>query len=149
MVLAYDAEPTEPFILPPGASFAEKARLQWRRVKPAFSVLTLVVSIDNAIDGIGMYQRLDADTMPRWLYYVVFVIVIYLGGVVTLLIRKIPHEGVQALWYAFGAFSILDGGMELADDGLTTSVLIGFIMVWAILLYGDDGSVSDGGDDEH
>ena len=69
--------------------------------------------------------------------------VIYLGGLVTLLIRRIPSEGVQALWYAFGAFSILDGGMELADDGLTTSVLIGFLGVWAILMVGDDGGDDD------
>ena len=81
--------------------------------------------------------------MPRLWYYVIFVAVIYLGGIVTLLIRRIPYEGVQALWYAFGAFSILDGGMELADDGLTTSVLVGFIMVWAILMYGDEGGDDD------
>ena len=47
------------------------------------------------------------------------------------------------LRYAFGAFSILDGGMELADDGLTTSVMVGFIGVWGILLYGDSAEGDD------
>lgn len=144
VVLAYDAEPTEVVVVPAGASVRERIRIQWRRIRPCFSVLTLVVSIDNAVDGVGMYQHLDEDLMPRWIYYIGFVVVIYLGGVVTLLIRHVQSEGLQALWYAFGAFSILVGGMELADDGLTTSVLFGFILVWAILMLGDAGVDDDG-----
>lgn len=35
--------------------------------------------------------------------------------------------------------------MELADDGLTTSVLIGFLGVWLILMCGDGDA--GGGDD--
>jgi len=38
--------------------------------------------------------------------------------------------------YAFGAFAILDGGLELASDGLSTFVLIGFIFVWLMLFAG-------------
>ena len=33
--------------------------------------------------------------------------------------------------------------MELADDGLTTAVLIGFLAVWMILLYGDANEADD------
>ena len=40
------------------------------------------------------------------------------------------------LWFALGAFSLLDGGLELAQNGLTEFVLIGFMIVWAILLAG-------------
>lgn len=61
---------------------------------------------------------------------------IYLGGVVTALVRQIPSDGVQAAWFALGAFSLLDGGLELAQNGLTEFVLIGFMIVWAILLAG-------------
>ena len=43
---------------------------------------------------------------------------------------------MQAAWFAFGAFSLLDGGLELATEGLTESVLLGFMVVWAILLAG-------------
>ena len=132
VVLGYDAEPMDiniPAYLPP-------TQRMWRRIKPAFSVLTLVVSIDNAVDGIGMYQRLDKDTMPTWMYYALFIAAIYAGGIVTASIRKIPHEGVQAAWFAFGALSILVGGMELAMNGFTTWVLFGFIFVWLILLCG-------------
>lgn len=49
---------------------------------------------------------------------------------------QIPSEGVQAAWFAFGAFSLLDGGLELATEGLTEWVLLGFMVVWAILLAG-------------
>ena len=42
VVLAYDAEPTEPFVAPAGCGWGTWWRLQWTRLKPAFSVLTLV-----------------------------------------------------------------------------------------------------------
>ena len=83
-----------------------------------------------------MYQRLDKDTMPTWMYYALFIFCIYLGGIVTLGIRKIPSPGVQAAWFAFGALSILISGMELAMHGFTTWVLAGFLFVWLILLAG-------------
>ena len=59
-----------------------------------------VVSIDNTVDGIGMYPHLDPEFMPPVMYYVAFTIVIYVGGVITLLIRRIPSEGLQAMWCA-------------------------------------------------
>ena len=79
---------------------------------------------------------LDTKTLPGYIYYLGFVFAIYLGGIVTACIRQIPSEGVQAAWYAFGAFSLLDGGLELATRGLTEFVLLGFMVVWVILLAG-------------
>mmetsp|Transcript_44483 Transcript_44483/g.144396 ORF Transcript_44483/g.144396 Transcript_44483/m.144396 type:complete len:94 (-) Transcript_44483:543-824(-) len=38
------------------------------------------MSIDNAVDGFGMYQKLDRAAMPAWGYYACFVLSIYLGG---------------------------------------------------------------------
>lgn len=147
VVLGYDAEPiADDAIAPPGSSLGVKCKYILKRMKPAFSVLTLVVSIDNGIDGIGMYQTLDAETMPRWIYYLVFVVVIYLGGALTVFVRSIPSEVVQATWFAFGAFSILDGGMELAQEGVTTPAMAGFLIVWAILLYGDMNDAGGDGD---
>ena len=108
----------------------------WRRVRPAMSVLTLVVSIDNIVDGIGMYQKLDTSVIPVWGYYATFAAMVYAGAIVTAFVRRVPSEGVQAAWYAFGAFSILDGGMELATGGLTTWVLLGFTAVWGVLMLG-------------
>ena len=133
VVLAYDAAPVDNSAIP---AYLPAYQRMWRRIKPAFSVLTIVVSIDNAVDGIGMYQRLDKDTMPTWMYYALFIFCIYLGGIVTLGIRKIPSPGVQAAWFAFGALSILISGMELAMHGFTTWVLAGFLFVWLILLAG-------------
>jgi hypothetical protein len=68
--------------------------------------------------------------------YASFVLAIYLGGVFTALVRRIPYDSVQAGWFAFGAFSIVDGGLELATQGLTNCVLIGFMIVWCVLLAG-------------
>lgn len=75
--------------------------------------------------------------MPDWAYFASFAVAIYAGAIVTLAVRRIPSESVQALWFSFGAFSILDSGVALADDGLTTPVLLGFVSVWAILLGGE------------
>ena len=105
VVLGYDADEIdrEAMSAIAGASgWRQKLRAHWRRIKPAFSVLTLVVSIDNGVDGIGMYQKLDPSPFggQRWPYYVIFVAVIYLGGVMTLLVRKIPYEGIQGMWCA-------------------------------------------------
>ena len=61
---------------------------------------------------------------------------VFLGGFFTAMIRRIPSEALQAGWFAFGAFSIIDGGLELATQGLTEFVLIGFMIVWVILLAG-------------
>ena len=63
-------------------------------------------------------------------------VAIFLGGLLTAAVRRIPSEGVQAAWFAFGAFSILDGGLELATRGLTEFVLAGFMIVWVLLLAG-------------
>lgn len=95
-----------------------------------------MVSIDNGVDGVGMYQRLDLTAMPAWLYYAWFIGCIFAGGAFTALVRKIPSEGLNAAWFAFGALSILDGGMELAENGFTTWVMLGFLFVWGILLMG-------------
>ena len=113
-----------------------RSRRCWRRVSPALSVLTFVVSIDNFVTGVGVYAALDTTSMPALGYYALFVCAIYLGGLVTALVRQIPSEGVQAGWFALGAFSLLDGGLELANSGLTEFVLVGFMIVWAILLAG-------------
>mmetsp|Transcript_8730 Transcript_8730/g.14663 ORF Transcript_8730/g.14663 Transcript_8730/m.14663 type:complete len:308 (+) Transcript_8730:76-999(+) len=127
VVLGYE---TQRRILPIGSSV-------WERARPALtSTLTYVVSIDNAIEGIGLYQKLDEDTMPTWVYYMLFVSVIFLGGLLTIAVRLIASDGLQAAWFAFGAFSILDGGLELSREGMTTWVLLGFLIVWAILLLG-------------
>jgi len=108
----------------------------WHRVSPALSVLTFVVSVDNLVDGVGMLQQLDTSVIPAWAYYAIFALAIYLGGAVTACVRRIPSEGVQAAWFAFGAFSILDGGLELANSGLTNWVMLGFMGVWCLLLVG-------------
>lgn len=110
------------------------------RIRPAFTVLTLVVSIDNAVDGIGMYQKLDTSTMPAICYYVLFVGMIYAGGIFTLYIQKVDSPMLHSFWFSFGAFAILDAGLQLATEGLTTAVLAGFLFVWGILcLGGEDG----------
>jgi len=130
VVLAY-----EPTVRPPDKLC--RCRSLWRRVRPAFtSVLTFVMSIDNAVDGFGMYQKLDRAAMPAWGYYACFVLSIYLGGALTILVQRVPSLALQSFWYAFGAFAILDGGLELASDGLSTFVLIGFIFVWLMLFAG-------------
>jgi len=51
-------------------------------------------------------------------------------------VQRVPSLALQSFWYAFGAFAILDGGLELASDGLSTFVLIGFIFVWLMLFAG-------------
>jgi len=57
----------EPTVRPPDTLC--RCRSLWRRVRPAFtSVLTFVMSIDNAVDGFGMYQKLDRAAMPAWGY---------------------------------------------------------------------------------
>mmetsp|Transcript_47387 Transcript_47387/g.101157 ORF Transcript_47387/g.101157 Transcript_47387/m.101157 type:complete len:98 (-) Transcript_47387:325-618(-) len=94
------------------------------------------MSIDNAIDGIGMYKKLDSALMPAWTYYAIFVCAIYAGGIFSIGVQRVPSAALQAAWYAFGAFAILDGGMELATGGLTTFVLTGFLAVWLLLIYG-------------
>jgi len=57
-------------------------------------------------------------------------------GALTILVQRVPSLALQSFWYAFGAFAILDGGLELASDGLSTFVLIGFVFVWLILFAG-------------
>ena len=111
----------------------------WRRVSPAMSVLTFVVSIDNLVDGVGMLQQLDTSAehgYPAAAYYVTFAVAIFLGGAVTAGVRRIPSEGVQSAWFAFGAVSLLDGGLELANHGLTNWVMLGFMAIWGLLLVG-------------
>ena len=45
--------------------------------------------------------------------------------------------------FAFGAFAILDGGLELTTEGMTSWVLIGFLGVWGLLLYGAANNEDD------
>uniref|UniRef100_A0A7S0L2J9 Uncharacterized protein n=1 Tax=Coccolithus braarudii TaxID=221442 RepID=A0A7S0L2J9_9EUKA len=124
-----------------GGAGASRLGSVWVRISPAFtSVLTLVMSIDNAIDGIGMYSKLDAAVMPAWAYYVIFMCAIYAGGLISIGVQRVPSRALQAAWYAFGAFAILDSGMELATSGLTTWVLVGFLAVWVLLIYGNGDS---------
>ena len=99
-------------------------------------MLTFIISLDNFVSGLGILPRLDTTRISALQYYGAFVVAIFLGGRVTALLRHIPHDGVQAGWYAFGAFSILDGGLELAERGLTEFVLLGFMLVWLLLLAG-------------
>ena len=108
----------------------------YKRVSPAFSVLTFVVSVDNFVSGLGVLPILDTSVCPAWVYYLGFVVAVFLGGIFTAGVRRINSEGVQAAWFAFGAFSIFDGGMELATHGVTEFVLFGFMIVWCILLMG-------------
>ena len=111
-------------------------RKGWRRVSPALSVLTFVVSIDNFVSGLGVMPKLDTTEISGIAYYGSFCVAVFLGGFFTAMIRRIPSEALQAGWFAFGAFSIIDGGLELATQGLTEFVLIGFMIVWVILLAG-------------
>jgi hypothetical protein len=39
-------------------------RRKWRRVSPALSVLTFVVSIDNFVSGLGVMPKLDTTAVP-------------------------------------------------------------------------------------
>ena len=66
-----------------------RARRCWRRASPALSVLTFVVSIDNFVTGVGMFQKLDTSVIPAAGYYALFVMAIYLGGIVTALVRQV------------------------------------------------------------
>ena len=88
------------------------------------------------MSGLGVMPKLDTTLLPGAAYYASFVLAVFLGGFFTAIIRRIPSEGLQAGWFAFGAFSIIDGGLELATRGLTEHVLIGFMIVWVILLAG-------------
>ena len=80
--------------------------------------------------------KLDTTEISGIAYYGSFCVAVFLGGFFTAMIRRIPSEALQAGWFAFGAFSIIDGGLELATQGLTEFVLIGFMIVWVILLAG-------------
>lgn len=115
-------------------SVGRACRHGWRRVRPGFSVLTFIISLDNFVSGLGILPRLDTRVLTEWQYYLAFVIAIYLGGLVTVALRRVPHAGLQAGWFALGAFSIIDGGLELITRGLTEFVLCGFMLVWLILL---------------
>ena len=61
-------------------------------MSPALSVLTFVVSIDNFVTGVGMFQKLDTSVIPAAGYYALFVLAIYLGGIVTALVRQVRPE---------------------------------------------------------
>lgn len=67
-------------------------------MRPVFtSVLAFVMSIDNFVGGFGMYNKLETELMPAWAYYVIFVVSIYLGGLATIGVQRIPSRAVQAL----------------------------------------------------
>lgn len=111
---------------------ASKSRCDFVKSLP----LTLVLCIDNVIDGLAIGSDVDDSV---FVYAILFFITAILSAQIAIFIRAIWFtnnmiaNSMYGLLTGFASTTVLISGLELIDQGLTLWVGLGCLIAWATL----------------